>query len=104
MKKIMVVICMLATAMACFAQEEKKAANRPPSPEMTAIQTAIGLAKYGYANYSATALAEAAKILAETPVQDLDVAKQSVLVVTSWKRLYFLTVSLPLVIMCSGIA
>ncbi len=77
MKRCIVMICLVAIALTSYAQEEKKAANRPPSPEMTAIQTAIGLAKYGYANYSATALAEAAKILAETPVQDLDVAKQS---------------------------
>lgn len=70
-------MCLFATAMTCFAQEEKKATDRPPSPEMMAIQTAIGLAKYGYANYSATALAEAAKILSETKTQDLDVTKTS---------------------------
>ena len=77
MKKYIVIMCMMAITMSCFAQEEKKEANRPPSPEMMAIQTAIGLAKYGYANYSATALAEAAKILSETKMQDLDVTKQS---------------------------
>jgi len=70
-------MCMVATAMSCFAQEEKQEANRPPSPEMQAIETAMGLAKYGYANYSATALAEAAKILSETKTQDLDVKKES---------------------------
>ena len=77
MKRIVVMMCMLAIATTSFAQEDKKEANRPPSPEMMAIQTAIGLAKYGYANYSATALAEAAKILSETQTQELDVAKQS---------------------------
>ena len=40
---------------------------------ISALQTAAGLAKYGYANFSATALVEAAKIFAETKTQPLDV-------------------------------
>lgn len=73
MKKLFFTVCLCCLALTAFAQGEKPESNRPASPEISALQTAAGLAKYGYANYSATALAEAAKIFAETKTQPLDV-------------------------------
>lgn len=72
MKKVLTIICLCCLSMAAFAQEEKAALNKELSPELSAFQTAAGLAKYGYANYSATALIEAAKIFAETKTQELE--------------------------------
>lgn len=72
MKKILAIVCLCGLSVAAFAQEEKPASDKKTSPELTALQTAAGLAKYGYENYSATALIEAAKIISETQVQDLD--------------------------------
>lgn len=73
MKKILAIICLCGLSIAAFAQEEKPVSDKKASPELTALQTAAGLAKYGYENYSATALIEAAKIIAETNVQELGV-------------------------------
>lgn len=72
MKKIFAIVCLCGLSIAAFAQEEKPASDKKASPELAALQTAASLAKYGYENYSATALIEAAKIIAETPVQELD--------------------------------
>ena len=72
MKKILAIVCLCGLSFAAFAQEEKPASDKKASPELAALQTAASLAKYGYDNYSATALIEAAKIIAETPVQELD--------------------------------
>ena len=72
MKQFFAILCLCGLSIAAFAQEEKPASDKKASPELAALQTAAGLAKYGYENYSATALIEAAKIIAETPVQDLD--------------------------------
>ena len=72
MKKIFAILCLCGLSIAAFAQEEKPSSDKKASPELAALQTAAGLAKYGYENYSATALIEAARIIAETPVQDLD--------------------------------
>lgn len=72
MKKILAIVCLCGLSIAAFAQEEKPASDKKASPELAALQTAAGLARYGYENYSATALIEAAKIISETPVQDLD--------------------------------
>lgn len=72
-KKILFIISLCYLSMAAMAQEDKPTTNATLSPEMSALQTAASLAKYGYANYSATALAEAAKIFAETQTQPLDV-------------------------------
>ena len=71
MKKILVIVCLCGLSIAAFAQEEKPESDKKASPELSALQTAASLAKYGYENYSATALIEAAKIIAETPVQEL---------------------------------
>jgi hypothetical protein len=71
MKKFIIVLCLFGISVTAFAQEEKPTIDKPASPELTALQTAASLARYGYANYSATALIEAAKIFSETKVQDL---------------------------------
>lgn len=73
MKKIIAIVCLCGLSIAAFSQEEKPASDKKTSPELAALQTAAGLAKYGYENYSATALIEAAKIISETRVQELDV-------------------------------
>lgn len=73
MKKIIAIVCLCGLSIAAFAQEEKPASDKKTSPELAALQTAAGLAKYGYDNYSATALIEAAKIISETQLQDLGV-------------------------------
>ena len=73
MKKFFLLACLCSLSLVSFAQEEKPESNRPASPEISALQTAAGLAKYGYTNYSASALVEAAKIFAETKTQPLDV-------------------------------
>lgn len=54
-----------------LAQEEKPISSQKASPELAALQTAAGLVKYGYDNYSATALIEAAKIISYTQIQEL---------------------------------
>ena len=72
MKRVLLTICLCCAAVTAFAQEEKPDTGKKVSPELAALQTAASLAKYGYDNYSATALIEAAKIIAETPVQELD--------------------------------
>ena len=72
MKKIFAIVCLCGLSIAAFAQEDKPASDKKVSSELAALQTAAGLARYGYENYSATALIEAAKILSETPVQELD--------------------------------
>ena len=77
MKKALLLICMCALSEMAFAQEEKPESNKAVTPEICALQTAAGLAKYGYANYSPTALIEAAKIFAETRVQPFDGTKEN---------------------------
>lgn len=73
MKKLLLIACLCSLTFAAFAQDEKPESNKAASPEMSALQTAAGLAKYGYANYSATALVEAAKIFSETQTQPMGV-------------------------------
>lgn len=77
MKRILLIACLCGLSIASFAQEEKPESNRAASPEMTALQTAASLAKYGYANYSPTALIEAAKIFSETKVQPFEGSKEN---------------------------
>ena len=72
MNKFFLIACLCSLSVAAFAQEEKPASEKKSSPELAALQTAAGLARYGYENYSATALIEAAKIIAETPVREFD--------------------------------
>lgn len=72
MKKFILITCFCAFAISAFAQEEKPALDKALSPDLAAFQTAASLAKYGYENYSATALIEAAKIFSETKTQELE--------------------------------
>jgi hypothetical protein len=68
------VLVMAAMAQAAFAQvgaDGTKSAAGEASPAMAALQTAYSLAKYGYANESASALIEAAEILAQTQTQPM---------------------------------
>lgn len=71
MKRIFTLLCLMGLSISVFAQEDKPTPNKPVSPEVGALRTAASLAKYGYANYSATALLEAASIIANTPVTDM---------------------------------
>lgn len=73
MKKFLLIACFCGLSIAAFAQDEKPESSKAASPQMSALQTAAGLAKYGYANYSATALVEAAKIFADTQTQPMEV-------------------------------
>lgn len=75
MKKAFLIACLCCITLSVFAQEEKTVVDQPVSPEMTALQTAANLAKYGYATYSPTALIEAARIFGITKVQEADFKK-----------------------------
>lgn len=77
MKKFFLIMSLLSLSVIGFAQEEKAALDKAVSPELSALQTAASLAKYGYANYSPTALIEAAKIFAETKTQEGAAVKTS---------------------------
>ena len=70
MKKSLLIACFCCLSFGAFAQEEKAVVDQPVSPEMTALQTAANLAKYGYATYSPTSLIEAARIFGTTKVQE----------------------------------
>jgi hypothetical protein len=73
MKKLLLVVFASGIGGMLFAQQtpDKPESSQQASPAMQAIQIATSLAKYGYANYSASALIEAAEILAQTPTQNL---------------------------------
>ena len=75
MKKSLLIACLCCLSFGAFAQEEKAVVDQPVNPEMTALQTAANLAKYGYATYSPTSLIEAARIFGTTKVQDADFEK-----------------------------
>ncbi len=77
MKKVLFIISLLSLSVIGFAQEEKASLDKAVSPELSALQTAASLAKYGYANYSPTALIEAAKIFSETKTQEGAATKTS---------------------------
>lgn len=77
MKKFLLIACLCSLSIAGFAQEEKPASEQPASPQIEALQLASNLVTYGYANSSATALIEAAKILSETPTQAFAGTKES---------------------------
>ena len=73
MKKLLLFSCCCIFTLFTFAQEEKPESSKAPSREMSALQTATGLAKYGYENLSPTALVEAAKIFFEIQTQPMDI-------------------------------
>lgn len=71
MKKTFTLLFLLGISTFSFAQEKKTELKGNPSKDVAAIRTANELAKYGYQQYSASALLEAAKILIATPTQEL---------------------------------
>jgi hypothetical protein len=74
MKKAVVFVILVGLSTALFAQvgaTGNKPAAGEASPAMAALQTAYSLAKYGYANESASALIGAAEILAQTQTQPM---------------------------------
>ena len=77
MKKILFfsIIALGAVMVSCNkpaqATEEKAEITKPASQEISAIRTANDLAKYGYEVESASALIEAANILASVPTHSL---------------------------------
>ena len=75
MKKTFAIALLCSLSFVAFAQETKPEVSGEASAEISSLQIAANLAKYGYQNNSATALIEAAKIFAETPVQPLDAVK-----------------------------
>lgn len=70
MKKLLMFAAIIGMAYTAAAQE-KTDKTQPQSDAITHIRLANQLAKYGYENYSATALIEAARILSEVETQDL---------------------------------
>lgn len=72
MKKLILSAILCGFAMFSFAQEEKQPAQQPASKEVAALRMAHSLAKYGYENYSASSLIEAARIIAQTPTHALE--------------------------------
>jgi hypothetical protein len=71
MKRTVLFLLSFGFFLVANAQEVKTPSNEKPSEEMENLQLANQLAKYGYKNYSATALIEAAKILSTVPIQEL---------------------------------
>ncbi|MDL2308831.1 hypothetical protein LJC68_03995 [Bacteroidales bacterium OttesenSCG-928-B11] len=71
MKKPLILLLFTCMVGISFAQETKEESKQPVSKEIAAIRIANNLAKYGYENYSALALIEAAQIFATTPTQPL---------------------------------
>jgi len=76
MKKLLVFVLVCMLSLPLFAQERDKTTSTTaaPSPEITALQTAYSLAKYGYSNFSASALIGAAEILVKVQTQALGAA------------------------------
>lgn len=71
MKKLLMFAMMFSMAYAATAQEKTNTAQ-PQSEVISHIRLANQLAKYGYENYSATALIEAARILSEVETHALE--------------------------------
>jgi len=71
MKKIFLTLALIAVAQLSFAQEKSSEASQPASEQMVQLRLASDLAKYGYETYSASALIEAARILAAVPTREL---------------------------------
>ena len=82
MKKVMFfsVIALGALMVSCnkpaAQNEQKEEITAAASQEVSALRVAMDLAKLGYETESASALIEAANILASTPTQDLDAEKE----------------------------
>jgi hypothetical protein len=75
MKKVVGFMVFLGIGALLSAQTtDKPASSQPASAGLSAIQTANNLAKYGYGNYSASALITAAEILSQVQTQSLGAA------------------------------
>lgn len=72
MKKIVLLALFCAAITLAFAQESKPALNEKPSKDIEKIRLANNLAKYGYDNFSALSLIEAASILNDIATQELN--------------------------------
>jgi len=77
MKKVSLLVIFALLSFGLFAQTQGQTANKPaaeqPSDDLTALQTANALARYGYKAQSASALIGAAEILSQVPTQPLGV-------------------------------
>jgi hypothetical protein len=72
MKKLFIFVILCGLCFSLTAQSrDKPAASQPASVELSAIQTANNLAKYGYSSFSASALITAAEILVKVQTQAL---------------------------------
>jgi hypothetical protein len=72
MRKLFAMAVLCGFCGVLFAQQVPgKAAASPPPADLTALQTAYSLAKYGYSAYSASALIGAAEILAKVQTRSL---------------------------------
>lgn len=70
MKKLLMLAAIFGMTYTATAQEKTDSAQ-PQSEAISQIRLANQLAKYGYENYSAPALIEAARILSQVETQDL---------------------------------
>lgn len=70
MKKLLMLAAILGMTYTVTAQEKTDTA-RPQSEAISQIRLANQLAKYGYENFSASALIEAARILSQVETQNL---------------------------------
>lgn len=83
MKKILffAMVVLGTTLVSCnkpaAVSEDKAEAAQPSSEQLAAIRVATDLAKYGYEAESASALIEAANILAGVPTQALEATKEN---------------------------
>lgn len=71
MKRLMIVVALLGLMQAARAQEEKPDSAQPRNDNLERVRLASELARYGYENYAAAALIQAADILSSVPVQAL---------------------------------
>lgn len=71
MKRLMIVVILLGLMQAAGAQEEKSDTAQPRNDNLERVRLASELARYGYENYAAAALIQAADILSSVPVQAL---------------------------------
>lgn len=71
MKKIVMALVLLGLAQGVQAQDEKSQIAVPANENVENVRLATRLAKYGYANYSALSLIEAASILSRVDTEAL---------------------------------
>ena len=78
MKKLFLSLAVIATAFASNAQDipEKEAIQGEISPEVSALNLAADLVKYGYANQTALPLIDAMQIIIDNPTQPLGSEKE----------------------------